>query len=142
MGCSPVQMGNVPPTPHPSPFHNKILGIDFLIHMCSHTCRCGLQKLYICMLIVYIYICSPLSIKQHVYQGRRKPFISGQAKVGSEHYSVECVDDVVSLIGLYITLPFCLLLSFLHDRIPCKHNAWVPNNLEPLYVFSIYYSLI
>ena len=37
--------------------------------------------------------------------------MGGQAKVGSEHYSVECVDDVVSLIGLNITQPFCLLLS-------------------------------
>ena len=55
MGCSPVQMGNVPPTP-PSPLHNKILGIDFLIHMCSHTCICGLRKLYICMLIVYVIV--------------------------------------------------------------------------------------
>ena len=88
------------------------------------------------MLIVYIYIYSPLSIKQHVYQGRRKPFISGQAKVGSEHYSVECVDDV-SLIDLNITQPFCLLLSFLHDRIPCKHNVWAPNNLEPLDMFFL-----
>ena len=75
---------------------------------------------------------SPLPIKQHVYLSQRKPFISGQAKVGSEHYSVECMDDVASLISLKITQPFCLLLSFLHDRIPCKHNAWVPDNLEPL----------
>ena len=82
------------------------------------------------MLIVYVYIYSPLSIKQHVYQGRRKPFVSGQAGVGSEHCSIECMDDVVSLIGLNITQPFCVLLSFLHDRIPCEHNAWVPNNLE------------
>ena len=70
-------------------------------------------------------------------QGRRKPFISGQGKVGSEHYSVECVDDVVSLIGLNITQPFCLLLSFLHDRISCKHNAWAPDNLEPLDMFFL-----
>ena len=90
-----------------------------------------------CMLIVYIYIYSPLSIKQHVYQGQRKPFISVQAKVGSEHYSFECVDDVVSLIYLNITQPFCLLLSFLHNRIPCKHNAWAPDNLEPLDMFFL-----
>ena len=90
------------------------------------------------MLIVYIYIYSPLLIKQHVYQGRRKPFISGQAKVGSEHYLVECVDDVVSLIGINITQSFCLLLSFLHDRILCKHNAWAPNNLEPLDMFFLF----
>ena len=83
------------------------------------------------------YIYSRLLIKQHVYQGQRKPFISGQAKVGSEHYSVECVDDVVSLIGLNITQPFCLLLSFLYGRIPCKHNAWAPDNLEPLDMFFI-----
>ena len=31
-----------------------------------------------------------------------------------------------------ITLPFCLLLSFLHNRIPCRHNAWAANNLAPL----------
>ena len=89
------------------------------------------------MFIVYIYICSPLSIKLHEYQGQRKPFISGQAKVGSEHYSVECVDDVVSLIDLNITQPFCLLLSFLHDRIPCKHNVWAADNLEPLDMFFL-----
>ena len=89
------------------------------------------------MLIVYIYIYSPLSIKQHVYQGQRKPIIGGWARVGSEHYSVECMDDVVSLIRLNITQPFCLLLSFLHDRIPCKHNAWAPNNLEPLDMFFL-----
>ena len=58
--------------------------------------------------------------------------MSGQAKVDSEHYSVECVGDVVSLTGLNIIQPFCLLLSFLHDRIPRKHNAWAPDNLEPL----------
>ena len=89
------------------------------------------------MLTVYIYIYSPLSIKYHVYQGRRKLFISGQAKVGSEHYSVKCMDDVVSLIGLNITQSFCLLLSFLHDRILCKHNAWEPDNLEPLHMFFL-----
>ena len=38
----------------------------------------------------------------------------------------------VSLIGLKITLPFCLLLSFLRNRIPCKHNAWTADNLAPL----------
>ena len=73
-----------------------------------------------------------------MYQGQRKPFISGQDKVGSEHHSVECVDNV-SLISLNITKSFCLLLSFLHDRIPCKDNAWAPDNLEPLDIFSIYY---
>ena len=86
--------------------------------MCNHTCICVLRKLYICLLIVCIYIYLPLSIKQHVYQGQRKPFISGQAKVGSEHYSVECVDDVVSLIGLNITQPFCLLFSFCITEYP------------------------
>ena len=33
--------------------------------------------------------------------------------------------NFISLIGLNITLPLCLLLSFLHNRIPCKHNVWV-----------------
>ena len=32
MGCSLVQLGNGILTP-PSPSHNKIVGIDFLIHM-------------------------------------------------------------------------------------------------------------
>ena len=98
----------------------------------SHTCICVLRKLYISMLIVYnICIHSPLQINQHVYQGWRRPFIRGKAKVGSEHYSVECMDDV-SLIDVNITLPFHLLLSFLHNRIPCRHSAWAPDNLEPL----------
>ena len=32
--------------------------------------------------------------------------------------------------------PLCLLLSFLHNRVPCEHNdewnAWVSDNLVPL----------
>ena len=40
--------------------------------------------------------------------------------------------DVISLIGLRITQPFCLLLSFLDNRIPCKHNACAANNFAPL----------
>ena len=37
--------------------------------------------------------------------------------------------NVISLIGLKITHPLCLLLSFLHNRIPCTHNAWEADNL-------------
>ena len=95
---------------------------------------CAMKTIHLYAYCTY-YIYSPLSIKQHVYQGQRKSFISGQVNVGSEHYSVESVDDVVNLICLNITQSFCLLLSFLHDRIPCKHNAWAPDNLEPLDVF-------
>ena len=42
--------------------------------------------------------------------------------------------NVISLTGLKITLIMTLhlLLSFLHNRIPCKHNAWAANNLVPL----------
>ena len=29
-------------------------------------------------------------------------------------------------------LPLYLLLSFLHNRIPCKHNVWAPNIFKPL----------
>ena len=36
--------------------------------------------------------------------------------------------------NLKLTLPWCLLLSFLHNRIPCKQNAWAANNLAPLHM--------
>ena len=39
------------------------------------------------------------------------------------------VYNVISLIGLKITLQLCLLLSFLQNRIPCKHNVWADDNL-------------
>ena len=39
--------------------------------------------------------------------------------------------NVISIKGLKVTLPLCLL-SFLHNRIPCKHIAWVADNLVPL----------
>ena len=38
----------------------------------------------------------------------------------------------ISLTGLKITQPLCLLLSFLHNRVPCMHNAWVADNLTLL----------
>ena len=40
--------------------------------------------------------------------------------------------NVIRLIGLKITLTLCLLLSFLHNRIPCKHNTWAVDNLALL----------
>ena len=40
--------------------------------------------------------------------------------------------NVSSLIGLKITMLLCLLLSFLHNRIPCTHNAWATDNLTSL----------
>ena len=39
---------------------------------------------------------------------------------------------VMSLTGLKITVPLCLLLCFMHNRIPCNHNAWAADNLAPL----------
>ena len=39
--------------------------------------------------------------------------------------------NVISLTSLKIALPICLLLSFLHNRIPCKNNAWADDNLTP-----------
>ena len=65
-----------------------------------------------------------------------------QAKLDPEHYSIKCVHErpiispllistfhqlcynIVSLTGLKITLPLCLLhaqLAFCTNRIPCKH---------------------
>ena len=40
--------------------------------------------------------------------------------------------NVISQIGLNITLPLCLILSFLHNRIPCMHSTWASDNLTPL----------
>ena len=40
--------------------------------------------------------------------------------------------NIISLTGLKVTLPLCLLLSYLHNRIPCMHNAWVTDNLTLL----------
>ena len=40
--------------------------------------------------------------------------------------------NIISLTALTITLPWCLLLSFLHNKIHCKQNAWAVDNLAPL----------
>ena len=45
--------------------------------------------------------------------------------------------NIISLTGLKITLPLFLLLSFVHNRIPCKHNAWAADNLAPLDILFI-----
>ena len=78
-----------------------------------------------------------------VMQGQWKLFITGQAKLNPEDRTVQlnawAVDNFTtadilytSIISLIITLPFCILLSFLHNRIPCMHNAWAADNLKPL----------
>ena len=67
-------------------------------------------------------------------QDQRKLFITGQAKLNPEHYScnVWAADNfitafyqlyynIINLSNLKTTLPLCLLLSFLHNRIPCKY---------------------
>ena len=44
--------------------------------------------------------------------------------------------NIINLIGL----PLCLLLSFLHNRIPCMYNAWATDNLTLLgmpFLFNI-----
>ena len=39
-------------------------------------------------------------------------------------------------------LPWCLLLSFLHNGIPCKHSSWAADNLAHLTLpFLAYISL-
>ena len=69
-------------------------------------------------------------------QGWRKLFITGQAKLNLStiQLNVWVADilflSVISLKGQKITLPLCLLLSVLHNRIPCKHN--VSDNIAPL----------
>ena len=80
-------------------------------------------------------------------QGRKKLFITGQAKLNPEARIVQLnawaadnfatadilfLSVILSIINLKITLPFCLLLSFLHNRIPCMRNAWAADNLKPL----------
>ena len=95
-------------------------------------------------------------------RGWRKLFITGQAKLDPEHYSINAwainnfttadtffisyaIMYAISLTGLEIMLPLCLILRFLHIRIPCKHNVWAANNFElndMLYLSMIPYSLI
>ena len=69
-------------------------------------------------------------------QGQMKLFITGQAKFNPEYYVWVAdnftTDTVIRLIGLKVTLPLCLLLSFLHNRIPCKHDVWAADNLASL----------
>ena len=42
--------------------------------------------------------------------------------------------NVISLAGLKIILTLSLLLSFLHNRIPHKHNVWAADNLASIYI--------
>ena len=69
-------------------------------------------------------------------QGLMKLFITGQAKFNPEYYvwvaDNFATDIVIRLIGLKVTLPLCLLISFLHNRILHKHDVWAANNLAPL----------
>ena len=74
---------------------------------------------------------------------------SGQ--LNSNHYSSKCVGGttadilfLISLTGLKITLLLCLLLRFLHNRIPWNRIAWAADILSPLDILflSISYSLI
>ena len=63
-----------------------------------------------------------------VLQGRRKVFITDQAKFNPEHYSINAwADDnfstaiifyynVISLTGLIIILPLYVLLGFLYNK--------------------------
>ena len=53
--------------------------------------------------------------------------------------------NITSLTGLKISLLLCLLISILHGRITCEHNnklnMWVADNIAPLDILFIYYSL-
>ena len=42
----------------------------------------------------------------------------------------------ISLIGLKSTMPLCLLLSFLHNRMPYMHNVGAADNLTPFDMLS------
>ena len=44
-------------------------------------------------------------------------------------FSISYTTNVISLTGQKITQSLCLLLTFLHNRIPCMHNVWAADNL-------------
>ena len=46
--------------------------------------------------------------------------------------------NVIHLTSIKITQPLRLLLSFLHNRIPCMHNVWAADNLKPLEICFFY----
>ena len=86
---------------------------------------------------IHTYICI------YAHQDQQKLFITGQAKLNPEHYSIKCVGadkfttaDIFFLLHSYrsknYTCHGVYLLSFLHNSIPCKHNAWAADNLAPL----------
>ena len=87
-----------------------------------------------------------------------KVFITGQAKLDPQHYLIQYLDthitsvplislfyqvqhNVINLTDLKITPRLCLLLRFLHNRIPCEYNSklsmWVANNLIPYHMLNM-----
>ena len=81
----------------------------------------------------------------------KKVFITGHAKLDPQHYVNKYLDSHITSISLFyqvqhnvinltekITPPLCLLLRFLHNRVPCECNnklsMWVANNLIPYHM--------
>ena len=79
-----------------------------------------------------------------IYQGWRKLFITGQVKLNPniiqsnvwepDKFITADICNVISPTSLKTTLSLRLLLSFLHNGIPCKHNVWESNNLASLHM--------
>ena len=89
-------------------------------------------------------------------RGQRKLFITSQAKLDPEHYSINArvannlpllitfsisytIMYVICLTGLKITLLLCLIFRFLYNRIPCKYNVWAVYNF--ILIDMIYLSI-
>ena len=89
------------------------------------------------------------------FQGQRKVFIIGQAKLSPEHYSIEYNGSLaytttdISFLSVIVSFyksnwsknytATLFIMYFLHNRIPCEHNhklnVWVANNLASLAIF-------
>ena len=100
------------------------------------------------MVPMYVYQYSSITYAHtyvHIFQGRQKLFITNLTLRAIQlntwaadnlpmliSFLYQLYYNVISLTGLKITQLLCLLLSFLHNRIPCMHNVWAADNLAPL----------
>ena len=89
----------------PPPSHNKIIGIHFHIYMCTHTCICVLQKLYMCMFIICI-------ITTLVVHYMNRPRIQGKPLI--EHTQTMPYNSLI----LYIVIKNLLWHPFMLFRCP------------------------
>ena len=95
---------------------------------------CAANTIHLYAYCMYLYMYSPSSIKQHVYQGQKKLFISGQAKVGSEHYSIECMGNVVSLTGhILLITQSCLSVAQASSSFKCI-DMCTPTHATPTFI--------